>query len=73
MDPKLFTNLVEKTSDLDWFMFENKVRSIIQELIEPVLVKSEFINTKSENLNIDVEVLMRQADEIQFALNKLQH
>jgi hypothetical protein len=33
---QLFSALMGKTSDLDWFMFETKVRQIILELIDPI-------------------------------------
>jgi septation ring formation regulator EzrA len=34
--PQLFGEMVGKASDLDWFMFENKVREIIGNLVEPL-------------------------------------
>ena len=46
VNKQLFSALIGKTSDLDWFMFETKIRQIILELIDPVKQKNDYLIQK---------------------------
>jgi hypothetical protein len=33
---EFFSMLKDRASELDWFMFETRIRTVIQELVEPL-------------------------------------
>ena len=70
--PDVFTALAGKSTDLDWFMFENKVRQIISDLVEPMQDKTNTFIARSENVLTDLELLGRRVDEVEFTMSKVQ-
>lgn len=53
-------------------MFENKVRGIIQDLVEPMQDKTNTFIKKSENVLMDLETIGRRVEELEFAMTKVQ-
>lgn len=69
----MFKDLIAKATDLEWFQFENKVRQIVQDLLEPMQIRTNFVLEKADNINSDINVLYRYADELKFTITKLQN
>lgn len=67
------TPMSSKNKELDWFVFENRVREIIKDIVDPMANKTtdnheELIDLKKRN-----EMLKRKVDEMEFVLHKSQH
>ena len=72
VNEQLFSALLGKTSDLDWFMFETKVRQIILELVEPIKSKNDLMMAKEEHQFAELEVIQRRLDEVEYVVQKVQ-
>lgn len=72
LDKTLFSALLGRTSDLDWFAFETKVRQIVLDLLEPMKHRAEFVISRGGGAHVEVECMSRRLTEVEFVVSKLQ-
>lgn len=70
---RAFSNFVGKAQDIEWFMFETKIRTIIKELVQPMLNKTEEFIKVSDDIMDEIGVFKRRVEEVEFAMHKLQN
>ena len=61
---------VEKPGELDWYIFENRIRTIIHQLVEPYAIKIIHGTDTANAVKKDHEKIKRRLDELEFILNK---
>jgi len=68
---EFFSMLKDRASELDWFMFETRIRTVIQELVEPLQDTTTTYVTKSDSEFKEIYNLMRRVEEMEFAMQKV--
>ena len=72
LDSEVFSLFAGKASDLQWFMFENRVRDLISDLLLPIQQRQMDVMTKFTDQTVDFEVQRRKLDEHDFSMSKVQ-
>ena len=52
-------------STLDWFLFENKMRGIIKDIISPLFVKDQFTSETIEDINILNQNMKQRIEDLE--------
>lgn len=55
-------------SELDWFLFETKMRNLVRELLEPVVERNEQESERYLILDKRQQALVKRLETIEFAL-----
>ena len=63
-------SIPERPGELDWYLFENRIRSIIHQLVEPYALKAINGAESVQVVKRDNEKLKRRVDELEFMLHK---
>lgn len=69
---EIFSIMSGKATELQWFMFETRIRQIVQELIEPLSHKQSDINQSFVSQTSDFAILKRRVEELEFIFQKVQ-
>ena len=59
-----------RPAELDWYIFENRIRAIIHQLVEPYALQTMNGTEKAEAVKKEHEKLKRRVDELEFMLHK---
>ena len=54
----------QAVSTLDWFLFENKIRGIIQEFVSPLFIKENYTSEAIDQINITIHSIKEKLDEL---------
>jgi hypothetical protein len=68
--PKV-TNIENK--EMDWFAFENRVREIVRDILEPYAIRSIDIGESLTTLSESHDKFKRKQDEMEFVMHKRNH
>jgi hypothetical protein len=68
--PKI-TNIENK--EMDWFAFENRVREIVKDILEPYAIRSIGIGESLSTLSESHDKFKRKQDEMEFVMHKRNH
>lgn len=52
-------------STMDWFLFENKIRNIIQESISPLFIRDEYNSESIGDINNTILTVQKQVDNLE--------
>ena len=52
-------------STMDWFLFENKIRNIIQESIRPLFVRDQYNSETIDDINNTILTIQKQVDNLE--------
>ena len=69
---EIFTIMAGKATELQWYMFETRIRQIVQEIVEPLSSKQTDINQQFVGQNSDFAILKRRVEELEFIFQKVQ-
>ncbi|CAI2371779.1 unnamed protein product [Moneuplotes crassus] len=64
---------VRENKELEWFSFENRVRDIIKDILEPYAIRSIDLQEAVENLTEGHDRFKRKQDEMEFVMHKRSH
>lgn len=59
--------------EMDWFAFENRVREIIKDILEPYAIKSIDVQENIKVLSDNYDKFKRKQDEMEFVMHKRNH
>lgn len=59
--------------EMDWFVFENRVREIVRDILEPYAIKSVDIQESVKVLSDAHDKFKRKQDEMEFVMHKRNH
>lgn len=65
------TNIENK--EIEWFAFENRVREIIRDILEPYAIRSIDLQETVQNLSDSHDKFKRKQDEMEFVMHKRSH
>ena len=68
---EVFTVLAGKSTDLEWFMFEAKIRQVICDLMEPLQQKQQGVTEKFKLQHQDFQIIRRKLEELEFTFHKV--
>lgn len=59
--------------EIEWFAFENRVRDIVRDILEPYAVRSIDLQETVQTLNDSYNKYKRKQDEMEFVMHKRSH
>jgi hypothetical protein len=62
-----------QNKELDWFAFENRMREIVKDILEPYAVRSIDIQESLKFLSDNHDKFKRKQDEMEFIMHKRNH
>lgn len=62
-----------ENKEMDWFAFENRVREIVRDILEPYAVRSIDIQETLRVLSDNHDKFKRKQDEMEFVMHKRNH
>lgn len=67
----MFKNMTDKSTELQWFMFETRIRQTIQELLEPLNSRQSEMNEQSIRQATEQTNARRRIEELELVVTKL--
>ena len=64
---------VSDTKEMDWFIFENRVREIVRDILDPYAIKSIDIQESIKMLSDSHDKFKRKQEEMEFLMHKSHH
>ena len=50
---------------LNWFLFENKMRKIIQDTVSPLFLKDDYTSERLDDINLTLQLMKAKLDELE--------
>lgn len=68
---EVFSVLAGKNTELTWFMFENKIRDLITQVVDPLDNKTEKLSKKHLHMGRDFENLSKRLSEVEYTMERV--
>jgi len=68
----VFSVMAGRATELEWFMFETRIRQLVQEIVEPVQDRTNSYNDAVTVAKQDMQILRRRIEEVEFVMQKVQ-
>lgn len=68
---EVFSVLAGKSTELQWFMFENNIRDLVSTLLEPLDLKNDKLSKRQLQLGKDFENVLKRVSEVEYVIDKV--